>query len=102
MGVIRHENLSPELRLAALDKVPCLLLEHRVLIGNRNELVVAEALSIRNVRKVWIALLAELADNQWFVELQITQSERIKMTIVTWKRTLFSFKNASGLLLLSM
>ena len=69
MDVVRDENLRPKLRLAALDEVTSLLLEHRVLVRDVDELIVAEALSVRNVREVRVASLAELANNEWLVQL---------------------------------
>ena len=69
MNVLRRKHLSPEFGLATLDEVPSLLLEHRVLIGDSNKLIVTEAFSIRDVRQVRVALLAELSDNERLVEL---------------------------------
>ena len=73
MDVVWLKNLSPKISLTPLDKVPRLLLEHRVLIGDRNELVITEALCVRNVGKVWIPLLAEFADDQRLVEVVLLQ-----------------------------
>lgn len=58
-----RENLCPKLGLTTLDEVTRLLLEHRVLVRNRDELLVTEALGIRDVSQVRVACLAELADN---------------------------------------
>ena len=73
MHVFRNKNLGPKLRLAALHKIPSLLLEHRVVIRDRNKFFVAEALGIRNVCEVWVTLLAELSDYQWLVNLYRSQ-----------------------------
>ena len=67
--VITCENLRPELELTTLDEVPSLLLEHRVLIGDRNELFVAEALRVCDIRKVGVTRLAELADHERLIQL---------------------------------
>jgi len=67
VDVVRGKNLSPELQLTALYKVARLLLEHRVVVRDSNELVIAETLGIRNVRKVRITSLAEFTDNQWLI-----------------------------------
>lgn len=64
MHVIGHKDLSPQFRLATFHKVPGLLLEHRVIIGDGNEFIVTEALSVGNVSQVGIASLAELSDNE--------------------------------------
>ena len=69
VNVVVNKDLGPKLRLATLYEVPSLLLEHRVIIGDGNQLIVTEALSICNVRKVRIASLAELANNEWLVQL---------------------------------
>ena len=69
MDIISLEHLRPELELAPLDEVPSLLLEHRVVIGDADELLVAEALGVRDVGKRRLARLAELSDHQRLVEL---------------------------------
>jgi len=48
-GVSITENLGPKLQLVALNKIASLLLEHRVIISNPNELVVTEPFSVWNV-----------------------------------------------------
>lgn len=63
------ENLRPKIWLASLDEITRLLLEHRVLVGNGDELVITEPFCIGNVREVRVALLAELSDNHGVVEL---------------------------------
>ena len=80
MDIVWLKNLSPKIRLAPLDEVPRLLLEHRVLIGNRNEFVVTEALCVRDVGKVWIPLLAEFTDDQWLVKVVLLQ-ERLGVVV---------------------
>ena len=72
--------MSPKIRLAPLDEVPRLLLEHRVLIGDCNELVIAETLRVRNIGKVWIPLLAEFTDDQWLVKVVLLQ-ERLGVVV---------------------
>lgn len=69
VDIVRHENLSPKLWLATLDEVARLLLEHRVLVRDRDELVVAEALGVCNVREVRVAGLAEFTDDKRLVQL---------------------------------
>ena len=80
MDVVRLKDLSPKIRLTPLDKVPRLLLEHRVLVGDRNKLVVTEALCVRNVGEVWIPLLAEFTDNQRLVKVVLLQ-ERLGVAV---------------------
>lgn len=67
MNVLRGENLRPKLGLATLDQVAGLLLEHRVLVRNGDQLIVTEALSVRDIRKVRVASLAEFADYERLV-----------------------------------
>jgi hypothetical protein len=69
MKIASSENLRPEIRLASFDKITRLLLEHRVLVGDGDKLVVAEPFSIRNVCEVGVALLAELSDHHGVVQL---------------------------------
>lgn len=70
MNVIPNKDLGPELRLPTLNQVTRLLFEHAVVIGDRDELLVAEALGIRNVCEIRVSGLAEFANNQWFIQLQ--------------------------------
>jgi hypothetical protein len=63
VDISRYENLSPKVRSAALDQVAGLLLVHRVVVGDRDELVVAQSFGIGDVGKVRIALLAVFANN---------------------------------------
>ena len=69
VSVVGTKDLSPEVELTTADEVASLLLEHRVLVRDVDELIVAEALSVRNVREVRVASLAELANNEWLVQL---------------------------------
>jgi hypothetical protein len=69
MNIVRNKNLSPKFRSATLDQIPSLLLKHRVVIRNRDEFVVAESLSIRNVCQVWVSCFTESPDNQGLVQL---------------------------------
>ena len=69
MDIIGNKNLRPELELTTLDEVTGLLLEHGVLIGDRDELFIAEALRVRNVGEIRISSLAKLANNKRFVQL---------------------------------
>ena len=61
--VLRAEHGGPEFEPSALDEVPCLVLEHRVLVRDPDQLVVAEALGVGDVREVGVALFAVLADD---------------------------------------
>lgn len=69
MNIIGNKDLCPQLQLASFDKVSSLLFEHRIVIGNGDELVVAKSLGVRDVREVRIAFLAVFANNQRFIEL---------------------------------
>lgn len=70
VDVIASENLRPKLWLATFDEVPSLLLEHRVLVRDSDELLITETLCVRDVRQVRVALLAEFTNNQRLVELE--------------------------------
>jgi len=80
MDVARLKDLSPKIRLTSLDEVPRLLLEHRVLIGDCDKLVVTEALCVRNICEVWVPLLAEFTDDQGLVEVILLQ-ERLGVVV---------------------
>ena len=72
VDVLAGKNLRPKLGLATLDEVPSLLLKHRILVRDSNELLIAEALCIRDIRQVRVALLTEFTNNQRLVELDKT------------------------------
>ena len=44
MDISCLKDLTPKVCLTPLNEVPCLLLEHRIFVGDRNELVVTKAL----------------------------------------------------------
>ena len=50
MAIARNEDLCPKFWLTVLDKVMSLLIEHGVIIGNGNELFVAESLCVCQVQ----------------------------------------------------
>lgn len=102
MNVISDQYLCPKFWLTTLHEVTRLLFEHRVVVRDGDELIITEALCVCDVRKVRISRLAEFTYHQRLVKL-------IRAYIVSnpfgkpdRKLTLFSFKKASGLLLLSM
>jgi hypothetical protein len=70
VNVVCNKDLRPQLGNTTLDQIARLLFEHGVLIGDRNQLLVAETLGIRNVCEVGIAGLAEFTDNKRFIQLQ--------------------------------
>jgi len=67
------KDLTPKIGFTPLDEVPRLLFEHRVLICDRDKLVVTESLCVRNVGEVWVPLLAEFTDNQRLVKVVLLQ-----------------------------
>lgn len=71
MDVLGAENLGPEFQTTALDEVPRLVLEHRVLVRDVDELVVAESLGVGDVGKVGVALLAVLSNDERVVDLRV-------------------------------
>ena len=74
MNAIGNQNLRPKIQLTTLDKVAGLMLEHAVLVGNGDEFLITEALSIRNVGKVRVTFLAVLADYKWLINLKSNSS----------------------------
>ena len=69
MDVVGDEYLGPKLQLASLDEVTSLVLEHGVVVGDRNQLVITETFGVCDVCKVRIPFLAVFTDNQRFVYL---------------------------------
>lgn len=69
VDVVRDEHLRPEVGQTTLDEVPSLVLEHRVGVGDGDELLVAESLGERDEGEVGVSLLAVLPDNEGLVEL---------------------------------
>jgi hypothetical protein len=49
MDIVMNENLGPKVGFTALDEISGLLLKHRVIIGNRDEFVVAKTFGISNI-----------------------------------------------------
>ena len=49
MDIVMNENLGPQVWLTALDKISSLLLEHGVVVGNRDQFVVAKTFGISNI-----------------------------------------------------
>ena len=69
MDIVRNENLRPKVELTTFHKVTSLLLEHSIIVRDRDQLLVAEALSVCDISKVRIALLAVLANHERLVNL---------------------------------
>lgn len=67
MNVVLAEHISPDLGICALQEISCLSPEHRVFIGDVDQLQVVLTLLIRDDCQVRIALLAVLADTQGVV-----------------------------------
>ena len=92
-------NILGNAQSSAFNQVTSLLLEHGVVVGNDDELVVAEPFSIRNVGQVRVSRLIELSNYQRFIQLNYNQRRnRVSCRMLT----LFSLRNVSGLLLLSI
>lgn len=70
MVVAGREHSVPELESPALDEVASLVLEHRVVVRNRDKLFIAEAFGVGDVGEEGIALLAVLADDERVVDLR--------------------------------
>jgi hypothetical protein len=69
MDVFRDEDLGPKIQLTSLDEITGLMFEHRIIISDRDKLVVAESLRVGNVGEIWISLLAVFTDDEGFVDL---------------------------------
>lgn len=70
VNIICDKNLRPKIGLATLNQVSCLLLEHGIVVCDRNQLFVTETFRIRNVRQIGIPSFTELSNNERFVELK--------------------------------
>lgn len=92
MQISPGENLRPKIWLTSLDEVTSLLLKHRVLVGNRDEFVVAEPFRIGDVCEVGITFLAELPDHHRVVQLclvmskESTRQEKVAYVVVLQER----------------
>lgn len=64
-----RQDLRPKFQTTTLDEIACLVLEHRIVVGDGDELIVAEALGIGNVGEVRVTLFTVLADHKRLVEL---------------------------------
>jgi hypothetical protein len=63
VDVVGDEYLGPKLESTSLDEVTSLVLEHGVVVGNRDQLVIAEAFGICDICKIRVPLLAVFADD---------------------------------------
>lgn len=70
MNIVMDKHLRPKLRLATFHQISSLLFEHRVVVGDRNKLIITEPFCIGNVGKVRIPSLTELSDNQRLIQLR--------------------------------
>ena len=104
VDVVRDEDLSPKFGKTTLDEVSRLVLEHRVGVGDGDELVVAESFGEGDEREVGISLLAVLSDDERLVQLEEGRRRRVSscssstFSFFSMRSTLtlFSFKKASG------
>lgn len=71
MNIVANKDLRPKLWLSAFNQVTSLLLEHGVVVGDSNELIVAEPFSICNIGQVRVSRLAELSNYQRFIQLNL-------------------------------
>jgi hypothetical protein len=76
MHIVWYKNLRPKVWLSTFDEITSLLLEHRILVGNSNEFIIAEAFRVRNVGEVRVASLTEFTNNQRFIQLRKTMSAK--------------------------
>jgi hypothetical protein len=78
--VVVVENLRPEFEPSPLDEVTSLVLEHLVVVGDGDELVVAEAFGVGDVGEVRVALLAVLSDDERVVDVVLLE-ERLRVLV---------------------
>jgi len=67
--VISLKNLGPEFETTTLDEVSSLVFVHLVLVGDVDELRVAESFGVGDVSEVRVASLAVLSDGERIVDL---------------------------------
>lgn len=67
--VVTLENFRPEFETTTLDEVSSLVFVHLVLVGDVNELRVAESFGVGDVSEVRVASLAVLSDSERIVDL---------------------------------
>ena len=75
MDVVRYEYLRPQVELSPFHEVTRLLLEHRILICNRDELLITETLRVSDVCKIRITLFAIFSDDKWLIQLKTVFSK---------------------------
>jgi hypothetical protein len=49
MDIVMNKNLSPKLRITARNEISGLLLEHGVVIGNRDKFVIAKDFRVNEI-----------------------------------------------------
>lgn len=64
MGIVMDENLGPGIWLTTFGQIVGLYFERRIIVDNRDELVITETFSIGGVCKVKIACFAEFSNYQ--------------------------------------
>jgi hypothetical protein len=102
MDTVGPQDLTPELEIPSLDEVSSLVLVHLVLVGDVDEFVVTQTLGVGDIGQVGISLFTVLADHEGFIYLYMTDFSDEESSTAKSGLTLFSFKNASGLLLESI
>ena len=83
MHVVGTQNKAPQLWVSYLEEITSLGLEHGVLIGNIDELQVILTLSIGDVGKIWVSLLAVFTDSERIILIILL--EKLLGVIVTSK-----------------
>ena len=84
VNVVANEDLGPQLRLATFDEIAGLLLEHRVVVGDSNKLIVAESFGVRDVRQVRVPCFAELSDDEGLIQLKQGQESQHQVNSVIY------------------
>lgn len=69
MDIIVDKDLCPKFWLTTLHEVTSLLFEHRVLIRDGNELIIAEALCVGDVRQIRVSGFAEFTNDKRLIQL---------------------------------
>lgn len=61
--------MLPKCSITTTNEITSLVLEHGILTRDMNQLIIALALFITNVGKVWISQFTMFADGAWFIVL---------------------------------
>ena len=73
MDIIVRQNIRPDLRIGASEKISCLRTKHGIFISYTDELKVVLAFLVRDECKIWITLLTIFTDGEGIVQIVLFQ-----------------------------